>query len=111
MLGVKPVLEIQEIDEEVFKADSSESNREWIAGKPTEAWLGANVGMSRCSSVCGTSDCRTLEVGGQTYETIPEEQFIKAGLMAANQLIGTASTIDIPTSSCNTKPGALPGCS
>lgn len=110
-LGVKPVLETQEIDEDSFKANSSESNRVWIAGKPIEAWLGANVGMSRCCSVCGSSDCRTLEVGGQTYETIPEEQFIKAGLMAASQLIGTASTTDTPSSCCNTKPGTFPGCS
>ena len=86
-LGIEPVLETQEIDEASFKSNTSESNRVWIAGKPIEEWLGADVGMSRCCSVCGDSDCRTLEVGGRTYETIPEEQFIKAGLMAASQMI------------------------
>lgn len=93
-LGIEPVLETQEIDEPAFKFNTSESNRVWIAGKPVEEWLGADVGMSRCCSVCGDSDCRTLEVGGRTYETIPEEQFIKAGLMAASQMIASATSSD-----------------
>ncbi|MDP3821697.1 MAG: DUF2703 domain-containing protein [Burkholderiales bacterium] len=86
-LGIEPVLETQEIGEDAFKADPSESNRVWIAGKPIEEWIGANVGMSRCCSVCGDSDCRTLKVGERLYETIPEELFIKAGLMAAGQMM------------------------
>lgn len=90
-LGIEPVLQTQEIDEEAFKANPSESNRVWIAGRPIEDWLDANVGMSRCCTVCGDSDCRTLEVGGRTYEAIPEEQFVKAGLMAAKQLLTPAS--------------------
>ena len=99
-LGSEPVLETQEIDEAAFKANTSESNRVWIGGKPIEEWLGADVGMSRCCSVCGDSDCRTLEVGGRTYETIPEEQFIKAGLMAASQMIASASSPDRGATSC-----------
>ena len=85
-LGIEPVLEMQQIDEAAFKSNPSESNRVWIAGKPIEEWLGAEVGMSRCCSVCGDSDCRTIEVGGRTYEAIPQEQFIQAGLMAASQI-------------------------
>lgn len=99
-LGIEPVLETQEIDEAAFKDNTSESNRVWIAGKPIEEWLGADVGMSRCCSVCGDSDCRTLEVGGRTYETIPEEQFIRAGLMAASQMIASASSPDRGATSC-----------
>ncbi len=64
-LGIEPTLETREIDEQAFKADPSESNRIWIAGRPMEEWLGANVGRSRCCSVCGDSECRTVEVGGQ----------------------------------------------
>lgn len=90
-LGIEPVLETQEIGEEAFKADPSESNRVWIANRPLEDWLDAAVGMSRCCSVCGESDCRTLEVDGRTYETIPEEQFIQAGLMAGHQMAEAAS--------------------
>lgn len=67
-LEIEPVFEMQEIDEAAFKGNTSESNRVWIAGKSIEEWLGADVGMSRCCSVCGDSDCRTLEVGGRIYE-------------------------------------------
>ena len=104
-LGIEPVLETQEIDEETFKVNPSESNRVWIAGKPVEEWLGADVGMSRCCSVCGDSDCRTLEIGNRTYETIPEELFLKAALMAASQGMGGASLPDQSAASrCSCSP-------
>lgn len=86
-LGIEPKLEIREIDEKSFKANPSESNRIWIAGRPMEDWLGANVGSSPCCSVCGTSECRTVEVEGTTYETIPEKLFLKAALVAASHLL------------------------
>lgn len=108
-LGIEPVLEIRAIDEDEFKASPSESNRVWIAGKSVEDWLGAGVGMSRCCSVCGDSDCRTLEVGGRTYETVPEELFIRAGLMAASQaMTASASAPDgAAPSCCGTAPGSV----
>ena len=53
-----------------------------------EEWLGARVGSSPCCSVCGTSECRTLEVGGATFETIPERLFLWAALAAASQALG-----------------------
>lgn len=86
-LGIEPTLEIREIDEESFKANPSESNRIWIAGKPMEEWLGARVGSSRCCSVCGDSNCRTVEVAGNIFETIPEKLLIKAALAASSQLL------------------------
>lgn len=88
-LGIEPTLEEQVISQAVFQADPSESNRVWIAGKPMEEWLGASVGSTRCCSVCGGSTCRTVEVGGTTFETIPESLFIKAALVAASTLIDT----------------------
>jgi hypothetical protein len=81
-LGIEPTLEIREIGEKSFKASPSESNRIWIAGRPMEEWLGARVGSSRCCSVCGESECRTVEVGGTTFEAIPEKLFLKAALVA-----------------------------
>jgi anti-sigma factor RsiW len=90
-LGMEPVLQIREIDEKVFKATPSESNRIWIGGRPMEEWLGAHVGSSRCCSVCGDSACRTVEVGGATFETIPEALFLKAALIAASQLLEVGS--------------------
>ncbi|MGT2490315.1 DUF2703 domain-containing protein [Cupriavidus basilensis] len=41
-LGIKPVLEIREIDQAAFKANPSESNRIWIAGRPMEEWVNAS---------------------------------------------------------------------
>lgn len=86
-LGIEPTLEIREINEKSFKANPSESNRIWIAGRPMEEWLGARVGSSRCCSVCGESECRTVEVGGITFEAIPEKLFLKAALVASSQLL------------------------
>lgn len=90
-LGIEPSLEIREIDEGSFQANPSESNRIWIAGRSMEEWLGASVGSSPCCSVCGTSECRTVEIEGTTFETIPEPLFLKAALIAASQLLGVGS--------------------
>jgi hypothetical protein len=86
-VGIQPTLEIREIDEGSFKAHPSESNRIWIAGRPIEEWLGAKVGRSRCCSVCGESECRTVEVAGNTFEAIPEKIFLKAALIAASHVL------------------------
>ncbi|MCB0256568.1 MAG: DUF2703 domain-containing protein [Anaerolineae bacterium] len=86
-LDMAPVLEIKEVDSDTFKANPSESNRIWIGGRPMEEWLGASVGSSPCCSVCGTSECRTIEVGGATFETIPERLFLKAALIAASHVL------------------------
>ena len=90
-LGLEPTLETREIQQASFKADPSASNKIWIAGRPLEEWLGAGVGSSHCCSVCGESDCRTLEVAGTVFEAIPEDLIIKAALVAAAQSIGSAS--------------------
>lgn len=95
-LGIEPSLEIKEIDERSFKANPSESNRIWIGGRPIEEWLGASVGSSRCCSVCGTSECRTVKVAGTTFETIPEELFLKAALVASSQLLSAGSEASAP---------------
>jgi hypothetical protein len=86
-LGIEPTLETREIDEESFKANPSTSNRIWIAGQPLEEWLGAAVAGSQCCSVCGDSECRTVEVGGTVFEAIPEELILKAALVAAAQIM------------------------
>ncbi len=86
-LGIEPTVETRVIDERSFNANPSESNRIWIAGKPMEEWLGAKVGSSRCCSVCGDSECRTVEVAGATFEAIPEKLLLKAALIASAQLL------------------------
>lgn len=68
-----------------FNQDPQASNLIWIADKPLEAWLGASIGSSPCCSVCGDAACRTLECDQQSYEAIPPQLIIKAGLLAAAQ--------------------------
>ena len=90
-LGIEPTLETREIDEDSFKADPSQSNRVWIAGKPIEEWLGARVASSSCCSACGDSKCRTIELGNDTFEAIPSELILKAALIAASELVGPST--------------------
>ena len=89
-LSIEPTLEIREIDPKRFEANPSESNRIWIAGRPMEEWLGAKVGSSRRCSVCSDSECRTVELEGTTFETIPERLFLRAALIASSQLLALA---------------------
>ena len=85
-LGIEPVLHTVEIDESSFRASPTESNRILIAGDTLENWVGAATGRSRCSSMCGDHDCRTVEVDGVAFESVPEWLIVKAGLLAAAQL-------------------------
>jgi hypothetical protein len=86
-LNIEPVLELREIDDKSFRRTPAESNRIWIAGKPLEEWLGADVGSSTCCSVCGDTACRTVEVEGAVFEEIPEAVILKAALIAASGLV------------------------
>ena len=86
-LGIEPILETRALDLEAFEAVPIESNRIWIADQLLEAWIGADVGGTRCCTVCGDNDCRTLELDGTTFEAIPERLIVKAGLAAASSLL------------------------
>jgi hypothetical protein len=90
-LGIEPTIEIREIDTATFAADPTQSNRIWIDGKPLEVWLSASVSSSQCCSVCGDSECRTIELHNEVFETIPAELIVKAGLIAAAKKIETES--------------------
>ena len=87
-LDIEPILEIREIDTASFEADPFQSNRIWIADEPIENWLGARVASTPCCSVCGDSECRTIELGNEVFEAIPSELILKAALVAASQLVG-----------------------
>ena len=100
-LGIQPVLETQAIDDATFRAAPAESNRIWIGGKPMEEWLGASAGDSPCCEVCGDLPCRTMEVDGQTYEAIPEDLIVKAGIIAASRLLGP-DAVAVRSSCCST---------
>ena len=90
-LGIDVVLEKEALSPSTFHKDPLESNRIWIAGEPLEKWLSAISGQSKCCSTCGDSDCRTVTVDGKTYEAIPAELIVKAGLLASAQLLPVES--------------------
>ncbi len=100
-LGIKVVLEKHELTPGAFQHDPAKSNRILINGRPLEEWLGLKVGQSLCCGPCGDTECRTLETGGQVYETIPADLIIKAGLLAASKMLYT-QTVD----SCGQKDAA-----
>lgn len=95
-LGVEPTLEISDLDQATFDSNPTESNRIWIAGIPMEDWLEGKPGRSQCCNECGDNECRTLEVGGETYEVIPEQLLIRAGLIAATFKLNPTNPDKLP---------------
>ena len=94
-VGIKVALEENALSPQECTEDISESNRIWVADRPLEDWLGAEVGMSPCGSCCSqlgdAVECRTVSVDGNTYETIPAQLIVKAGLLAAAEIIEVPS--------------------
>jgi hypothetical protein len=86
-LDIEVTLEKRAISIEEFKEAPLESNQILINSRPLEHYVGGTVGQSQCCDVCGPEDCRTINVDGQTYETIPSKIIIQAGLAAATQLL------------------------
>jgi hypothetical protein len=93
-LGLEVELQRIAIDRDTFAKNPIESNRIWIGDDSLEDLLGAKVGQSRCCSVCGESECRTVTVDGETHEGITAPLIVKAGLTAA------ARTLHGSSSSC-----------
>lgn len=80
-------LKTENLDFPAFTKDPLQSNRIWIAEKPLEEWLGATVGQSTCCDVCADSECRTISIKNTVFEEIPEKLVIRAGLLAAAELL------------------------
>jgi hypothetical protein len=85
-LGIEVILQKIALAPAAFEKDVLESNRIWIADRPLEEWLRADVGQSICCEVCGSAECRTVEVEDTVYETIPAYLIIKAVLAAASSM-------------------------
>jgi hypothetical protein len=107
-LGLEPELEMRDISESAFKKNPSASNRIWIADRPLEDWLGARTGSSPCCTVCGDSECRTVEIGEDVFEAIPEGMIVKATLVAAAQALAPAD--EAAASCCEPEPGKTECC-
>lgn len=86
-LDIQVKLETKTIDYSAFKNDPLQSNQIWINGKPLEEWIGGTAGQSRCCDVCGDSECRTILIGSNIFEAIPEGLIIRAGLLASAELL------------------------
>ena len=104
-LEIEVALKTEALDPATFARDPLESNRIWIGGVPIEWWLSASSGKSQCCSACGDAECRTVTVDGKTYEAIPVELIVKAGLLAAARLLSA----DLPEGCCDTAGGQAPG--
>jgi hypothetical protein len=104
--GLRVILETAELDMAAWQADPDQSNRIWLADRPLEEWLEGKVGHSPCCGVCGDEECRTLELEGRTYETIPAALIVQAGIMAASQLVTGPGSCGCcgPTGTC--RPGS-----
>ena len=92
-LGIVVVLEKGELAVEEFKRDTLRSNEIRVGGRLLEDWLGATTGQSECCDVCGPNDCRTVNVAGESHEVVPAELIVKAGLLAAAQLLGQETCV------------------
>ena len=72
----------KELSMETFQKNPASSNHILIDGKLLELWLGADTGMSPCCDVCGDAECRTIDLNGTEFETIPARLIILACLEA-----------------------------
>lgn len=86
-LGLNVKFNKEKLSVEKFKEAPLESNKIIINDKPLEYWINGKVGESECCDVCRPNDCRTITVNGDTYEEIPPELIIKAGFLAASNMI------------------------
>lgn len=79
-LGIDVTLQKVEMTIEEFKKDPSKSNRILFNDYLLEDVINAKMGSSQCCDVCGDKECRTLEYGNKSFETVPADIIIKAGL-------------------------------
>ena len=86
-LGIEVELIQKALDFSTFANNPLQSNSILINGKLLEEWIGGETGKSKCCDVCGDSECRTISLGENIFESIPENLIIKAGLLAAAELI------------------------
>ena len=86
-LGIRVDLTARTLDDASFRSAPSESNRIWVAGRPLEDWLDADVGATPCCDECGDEPCRTLAVDGAVHEVVPADVIVRAGLLAAAEVL------------------------
>ncbi len=101
-------IEIELVEEALTPQECAEdiigSNRIVIGGRTVEEWLGGEAGQSPCESCCTAIgedvECRTVVVDGTTYETVPAELVVRAGLLAASDMMQASSSGERCSGSC-----------
>ncbi len=95
-LGVTVESTEEELTTEEFASDVIGSNRIMIGGRLLEDWLDGATGQSPCESCCEAVgddvECRTVTVDGTTYDAVPAELIVRAGLVAAAELMRPPSS-------------------
>ncbi len=113
-LGIKVISEKKSLDPATCAKDISQSNRIWVGERTLEEWLGAKVGKSTCGFCCAELgdevECRTVEVQGQVYETIPANLIVRAGLLAAADLYTKSSAKSCCPGQSSVKTNVSPCC-
>jgi hypothetical protein len=79
-MGIKVIFKKSELALEEFKKNPLESNRILFNNMSLESLISAETGQSKCCDVCGDSECRTLEINGESHEVITADVIIRAGL-------------------------------
>ncbi len=82
-VGIEVLMEKRSISQTVFEEKPLESNKILIDGRTIEEWVGATTGQSTCCGPCGDNECRTINIGNQMYEAVPENMILRAGFLAA----------------------------
>ncbi|MGD8628767.1 MAG: DUF2703 domain-containing protein, partial [bacterium] len=86
--GIEVVLAKTDFSPEECQEYPERANRILVGGYGVDYWLGAEVGKSPCEGFCkqtlgDNGSCQNLIYEGKTYEVIPAELIVKAGLAAA----------------------------
>jgi len=65
----------------------------WVCDVPLETWLGAGIGVKPCDCSSGgqSMSCKVVNLNGQSYQVIPADLVVRAGLLAADMLIEQGS--------------------
>lgn len=99
-LNIKVTFEEVELTPEDFARNPLRSNEIWLNGRLLEDWLGAKTTQTPCCDVCGDEECRALEIDGQLQEVVAAELIVKAGLIAASELLNASDCCPERTSCC-----------
>ncbi|MCX7642799.1 MAG: DUF2703 domain-containing protein [Armatimonadetes bacterium] len=91
-LGIKVVFEEVEIARKEFDRNPLRSNEIWLNGKLLEEWLGGRKTQTPCCDVCGDEECRAVEIEGQLHEVVTADLIVKAGLVAASEMVNAGKS-------------------